>query len=96
MLGDNSTIRGTIFSGPLAVVRLLGYRFVENIGSPKFRRAVVDLVPWGTLHQARDMVDVMHNTSVEIFEKTKQSLKESGDFSARHGRGKDVMSVLGL
>ena len=95
-MSNNSTISGTIFSGPLAIVRLFGYRFVENIGTPKFRRAVVNLIPWGTLHQARDMVDVMHDTSVEIFEKTKQSLKEGGDLSSRHGRGKDIMSVLGL
>ncbi|KAJ2915637.1 hypothetical protein MD484_g4757, partial [Candolleomyces efflorescens] len=85
---------GTIFSGPLAIVRMFCYKFVENIGTPKFRRAVVNLIPWGQLHRARDMVDVMHDTSVEIFEKTKQSLKEGGELSSRHGRGKDIMSVL--
>lgn len=56
----------------------------------------MNLVPWPELHRARDMVDVLHNTSVEIYEDTKRSLKEGDDISARHGRGKDIMSVLGL
>jgi hypothetical protein len=41
------------------------------------------------MHRVRDMVDVMHNTSLDIFEATKRSANE-GDGLGR----KDIMSVL--
>jgi hypothetical protein len=69
-------------------------KYVTKLGSPKFRRAIVDLLPWKKLHELRDMVDVMHNTSVEIFEATKRSLEGGADPSRRIGGGKDVMSLL--
>jgi tRNA(Leu) C34 or U34 (ribose-2'-O)-methylase TrmL len=70
--------------------------YVYGVGSPRFQRAVVDLIPWKKLHELRDMTDVMHNTSLEIFAATKQAM-EKGDLAERTtriGAGKDIMSVL--
>ncbi|KAG5653018.1 hypothetical protein H0H81_002711 [Sphagnurus paluster] len=65
-----------------------------KIGSPRFQRFVVDIIPWKKIHQLRDMVDAMHRTSVDIFEAKKKALeKGEGAFEARGG-GKDIMSIL--
>ncbi|KAF8966255.1 cytochrome P450 [Flammula alnicola] len=68
---------------------------LSKIGTPKFRRFVVDILPWKNLHEVRDIVDVLHNTSVEIFESKKRALAE-GDEALAHqiGQGKDIMSIL--
>lgn len=65
-----------------------------KIGSPRFQRFVVDIIPWKKIHQLRDMVDAMHQTSLDIFEAKKKALeKGEGAFEARGG-GKDIMSIL--
>ena len=56
----------------------------------KVQRAIIDFLPWKEMHIIRDMVDVMTNTSLEIYEATKRELAENGGL----GR-KDIMSVLG-
>lgn len=58
-------------------------------------RAVADLIPWKALQTFLNIADVMHNTSVEVFEKKKAAF-EQGDKAAVHqvGQGKDIMSVL--
>ncbi|KAF8968134.1 cytochrome P450 [Flammula alnicola] len=68
---------------------------VARLGSRRFRRFLVDSVPSEILHKMRDIVDVLHNTSVEIFESKKKAL-EAGDeaLSAQIGRGKDIISIL--
>ncbi|KAF5339400.1 hypothetical protein D9611_009907 [Ephemerocybe angulata] len=79
----------------LVICRFTIMPIIHNWGSRRFQRAVVDFLPWKALHEVRDMVDVMHSTSVEIFEKTKQAIKEGGiAASERVGGGKDIMSVL--
>ncbi|KAF7344511.1 Rint-1 family protein [Mycena sanguinolenta] len=67
---------------------------VANIGSPKFRRFVVNLIPWKTLHDGRDIVDTMYGTAVDIYNIKKKAL-ETGDEAVK-GRieGKDLISVL--
>jgi len=68
---------------------------VSKIGTAQFRRAIVDLVPLEDVKRIRDIVDVLHSTSVEIFETKKKALRE-GDraLAAQIGRGKDIMSIL--
>lgn len=80
----------------IKLVRTVLYPHVFNLGSPSFQRTVVNLLPWKKLHQIRDMVDVLHHNSVEIFEATKRSVKEGyRDTDGRIGEGRDIMSVLG-
>ena len=66
-----------------------------NIGTPKFRRFVLNLLPWKNLHEIRDIVDVLANTSAEIFEEKKKAL-EKGDKTVTHqiDEGNDIMSLL--
>ena len=55
----------------------------------------MNLLPWKNLHDLRDVVDVLNNTAIEIFEKKKKALDE-GDKAVTQqvGKGKDIMSIL--
>ena len=66
-----------------------------RLGTPKFRRFILDIIPWKTLHQLRDISDVIHNTAVEIVTSKKRAL-EDGDKAVERqiGQGKDVLSIL--
>ncbi|CAA7267173.1 unnamed protein product [Cyclocybe aegerita] len=66
-----------------------------KIGTPNFRRFLVDLIPWKALHDLRDIVDVLHDTSVEIIESKKKALAEGDESVANQiGQGKDILSIL--
>ena len=81
---------------PVKLARMILFPHVFNLGTPSFQRKVVDLLPWKKLHQIRDMVDILHRSSLEIFEATKRSLKEGHrGVDGSIGEGKDIMSVLG-
>jgi len=69
--------------------------YVVNIGSPKFRRAVVDALPWTSLQELKGVIDKLHSISKEIFD-AKVAAFENGDEFVAHqvGQGKDIMSVL--
>ncbi|RXW18985.1 hypothetical protein EST38_g6860 [Candolleomyces aberdarensis] len=86
---------GNINDGGILVARMIVLPLVYGVGTPKFQRAVVNMLPWKALHDLRDMIDTIHNTSVEIVNKTKQALTEGKAGSEqRVGRGKDIMSIL--
>lgn len=66
-----------------------------KIGSPRFRRFMVNLLPWKNLHDLRDIVDTMYKTSVEIFESKKRAMMGGDDAVATQiGREKDLLSTL--
>ncbi|KAJ3932727.1 MAG: cytochrome P450 [Lentinula lateritia] len=69
--------------------------YVSWIGTAKFRRFVVNLLPWKDLHHLRDMVDYMHNVAEEIYEDKRRAF-EMGDEAVEQqiGRGKDLISIL--
>ncbi|TEB26348.1 cytochrome P450 [Coprinellus micaceus] len=73
---------------------MLVFPYVHNLGTPGFQCAVVNLVPWKKLHNIRDMVDVMHHTSLNIFNKVKVVVTNENGPSKRIGKGKDIMSAL--
>ncbi|KAJ7584809.1 cytochrome P450 [Mycena floridula] len=66
-----------------------------HIGPAGFRRFIVNILPWKTLHQARDMTDLMYQTSVDIYNSKKKAL-ESGDDAAAQQimEGKDIIGIL--
>lgn len=68
---------------------------LSKIGTARFRRAIVDLMPSESVKQLRDIVDVFHKTSTEIIE-TKRAALRGGDevLATQIGRGKDVISIL--
>src|SRR5690606_38608580 len=86
--------RGAMSDVALTIVRLATLPLVYDVGSPRLQRLVVDMLPWKVLHDLRDMVVVMHQTSLDIHGQTKQALAEGKDLSSRVGGGKDIMSVL--
>ena len=54
----------------------------------------MDLTPFAVIKQLRDIVDVLHNTSKEIFETKKKGLREDDQALATQiGQGKDVISI---
>lgn len=55
----------------------------------------MEWVPIYALQRARKIVDIMHNTSVRIFNQKKEALRKGEDAVVQQvGRGKDIMSVL--
>ncbi|KAF8798335.1 cytochrome P450 [Phlegmacium glaucopus] len=68
---------------------------VTKIGTARFRRAIVNLIPLERVKQIRYIIDVCHETSVEIFESKKKALQEGDEaLAAQIGRGKDIISIL--
>lgn len=66
-----------------------------KIGTPRFQRFVVDILPWKNLHEFRDIIDVIHETSVEIIETKRRALAEGDEVVAKQvGEGKDIISIL--
>jgi hypothetical protein len=68
-----------------------------KLGPPKFRRFFVDLLPFKNARRMRDIVDTIHNTSVNILETKKRALNEGDEgLTKQAGQGKDIISVLSL
>ncbi|KAJ8516646.1 hypothetical protein ONZ45_g6069 [Pleurotus djamor] len=64
--------------------------YLVKIGTPTIRRALLELIPSEALQRVKVIVDTMHNTAVQIFERKKQAIA-MGEVI---GEGKDLMSVL--
>ncbi|KAF9482522.1 cytochrome P450 [Pholiota conissans] len=81
---------------------VFGLRFVNTyfnwlftLGPAKFRRFVVEILPIKKVQDMKSVVDVLHNTSVDILKVKKKALKEGDEAMARQiGQGKDLMSIL--
>src|SRR5258708_16129695 len=66
-----------------------------RIGTPKFRRFILGLIPWKTLHEIRDITDIIQNTATEIIDSKKRALENGDEAVARQiGQGKDILSIL--
>ncbi|KAJ4480000.1 cytochrome P450 [Lentinula aciculospora] len=56
---------------------------------------IMNITPWKTLHDVRDMVNYMHELSVEIFEEKKRALEEGDEAVVKQiGKGKDLLSIM--
>lgn len=68
---------------------------LTQIGTPKLRRKVVEWTPIGTVQQLRHIIDLMHETSIEIYSKKLDGLKQGDEAVMEQiGKGKDIMSIL--
>lgn len=69
--------------------------FLINVGPPNFRRFIVKNFPWKVLKEICNIVDVMDETSMKVFEEKRRALSK-GDDAVLHqvGEGKDIMSIL--
>lgn len=55
----------------------------------------MDMLPYKALHAARDIVDVMDQTTREIYQQKKRALANGSDtLEAEVGQGKDIMAKL--
>ena len=66
-----------------------------KIGSPAFRRKVLELIPSQTIREYIGTVDRLDKYSKFIYEESKKAL-EKGDeeWLEKVGQGKDILSVL--
>ncbi|KAJ3929248.1 MAG: cytochrome P450 [Lentinula lateritia] len=59
------------------------------------RTFLMNITPWKTLHDVRDMVNYMHELSVEIYEEKKRAFEEGDEAVVRQiGKGKDLLSIM--
>ncbi|KAI0651533.1 cytochrome P450 [Trametes meyenii] len=77
-----------------AIPRLL-LPLLLKIGTPAFRRRIVDATPNAYVQRMKGIVDTMHERSVLIFNEKKEALAR-GDDAVKHqiGEGRDIMSIL--
>ena len=55
----------------------------------------MDTLPWKKLHELRDLVDLMHQTSLGIFDDAKRGLgKSEGSSEGKDDGRKDIISAL--
>ncbi|THH11078.1 hypothetical protein EW146_g8172 [Bondarzewia mesenterica] len=82
-------------SSPSMIIALEFLPWLMRTGTSAFRRAVAEKTPWEDVQRLVNIVDIMDNTSREVFENKKTAL-EKGDEAVVHqiGEGKDIMSVL--
>jgi hypothetical protein len=68
---------------------------VTKLGSPSFRGFLVKFLPFSSIQKLRQMVDVLHTSSINILEGKKSALRNGDEnLLAQVGRGKDLMSIL--
>lgn len=83
-------IRPTAFK--LFYIRTYLISHLVKIGIPRF---IVNLIPSQPIRDLREIVDVLHNTSVEILQSKKKALEEGDEALSRQiGQGKDILSIL--
>lgn len=71
--------------------------YVDFLGSPRFRRWVLEMLPSRAVRQMISSVDIMTGRAIDIFETKKAALeKGDGDISQHAGEGKDIISILSM
>ncbi|KAI0072596.1 cytochrome P450 [Panus rudis PR-1116 ss-1] len=79
---------------PLAVLTQF-LPIATKIGTPSFRRRVVELFPNKFVQRSREISDAFYQTSRTILQQKKKALAEGDEaVSKQVGEGKDIMSVL--
>ncbi|RXW17120.1 hypothetical protein EST38_g8727 [Candolleomyces aberdarensis] len=82
------------------ISRLLFFRqyvlpWIHHIGTPRFRRWLLDVLPWKDAHELRDIIDVIYDTSITIYDSKKEAFaKGDGKVTDQVGGGKDILSIL--
>ncbi|KAH6909121.1 cytochrome P450 [Coprinopsis sp. MPI-PUGE-AT-0042] len=64
-----------------------------NLGGKRLQRFVVENFTWGNYRKLVDIIGVLHNTSVEIFEARKKALSEK-EKNVHDEEGKDILTSL--
>jgi hypothetical protein len=68
---------------------------LSRIGTRRFQSFAVRLLPWKGIRAGVELVDTMHNASVEIIKARKLALEAGKEMmEGQVGRGKDIISIL--
>ena len=79
---------------PLALGRILSPRLVK-IGSPQFRKLIVNLLPFQSVQNLRQIVSIMDMAARRIITERKEALRSGEDAVLQQiGEGKDILSRL--
>ncbi|KAJ7475709.1 cytochrome P450 [Mycena latifolia] len=90
-----SVKQATIAQGRITLATQYIFPWAVKIGSPRFRRFIVDIVPWKDFHTARDIFDTMYETALNIYNIKKDALEKGEEaISAQIANGKDIISIL--
>ncbi|KAH7323306.1 cytochrome P450 [Rhizoctonia solani] len=73
-------------------VQILPY--VYRLGTPAFRRWVMNLIPSSTLQHLRRVVSLQNGQAEEVLRSREAALSAGNDLSAEAGRGRDIMTLL--
>ncbi len=66
---------------------------VAHVGTARFRRFMVNIIPWKDLHRLRDMSDYMWGEAVRIFESKRCAMNQADEVVSRQGE-KDIIGIL--
>ncbi|KAG5651752.1 hypothetical protein H0H81_007605 [Sphagnurus paluster] len=67
----------------------------RRIGSPRLQAFVVNCLPGKRINRLRNIIKVMDDTAIEIFEKKKMAMAQGDEaLSNEIAGGKDIMSIL--
>ena len=65
--------------------------FLSKIGTPAFRRRVLELLPFKSIHEPLGIIDVLYREATAVVHKRRAAL-ETGEKGV--GQGHDILSVL--
>ncbi|KAA1478681.1 cytochrome P450 [Dentipellis sp. KUC8613] len=68
--------------------------FIARLGSPSFRRTIVEYTPNGTIQKIKNMSDVMYDTARDILQTKRRDIAKWGYEGSENEGLKDVVSVL--
>ncbi|KAH7913645.1 cytochrome P450 [Hygrophoropsis aurantiaca] len=78
----------------LIIPRQFLYLLVK-IGPANFRKWIVKITPWKALQEINNIVEIMDQTSKEVFRSKKAALEKGDDAVLQQvGQGKDIISIL--
>ncbi|KAF9526760.1 cytochrome P450 [Crepidotus variabilis] len=91
----NAAKRIVLVVGGIQLFRVYMLPIVMKIGTPKFRRVLLEWTPSKALQEAREIADLMHDTSAKVYQSKKKALAE-GDEALKDqiAEGKDLISIL--
>ena len=80
---------------PSAFIQKIILPAIVRLGTPQFRKFLVENSPFKSINDLKAVIDIFHNMSVEIYEAKKHALQQGNDESeAQIGQGKDIISIL--
>ncbi|EPQ53108.1 cytochrome P450 [Gloeophyllum trabeum ATCC 11539] len=69
--------------------------YLMKIGSPRFRRFMVEITPNKKIRRIKEMIDIMWKTSLNIYQTKVAALSKGDEALAKEvGQGKDIITLL--